>query len=129
MVFGETHTNLIFDLVVPYGYKEDTPLGQEIEAAGPAAESAAVYRGHSGAQLYLMPGRGRRMAGYIVYNGFWNPSGPPEPVARLSGRPESADRCCHRFPIPPDCAPGRYRAGHDGGGAVFVRRGFRPVLG
>ena len=23
------------------------------------------------------------MAGYIVYNGFWNPSGPPEPVARL----------------------------------------------
>ena len=31
VVFGETHTNLIFDLVVPYGYKEDTPLGQEIE--------------------------------------------------------------------------------------------------
>lgn len=31
VVFGETHTNLIFDLVVPYGYKEDQPLGQEIE--------------------------------------------------------------------------------------------------
>lgn len=31
VVFGETHTNLIFDLVVPYGYKEDPPLGTEIE--------------------------------------------------------------------------------------------------
>lgn len=31
VVFGETHTNLIFDLVVPYGYNEDQPLGQEIE--------------------------------------------------------------------------------------------------
>ncbi len=31
VVFGETHTNLIFDLVVPYGYKEEQPLGQELE--------------------------------------------------------------------------------------------------
>lgn len=23
------------------------------------------------------------MAGYVIYNGFWNPSGPPDPVSRL----------------------------------------------
>lgn len=31
VVFGETHTNLIFDLVIPFGYREAESLGQEIQ--------------------------------------------------------------------------------------------------
>lgn len=31
VVFGETHTNLIFDLVVPYGYRLEHSVGQEAE--------------------------------------------------------------------------------------------------
>ncbi len=31
VVFGETHTNLIFDLVIPYGYRPEHPVGQEVE--------------------------------------------------------------------------------------------------
>lgn len=31
VVFGETHTNLIFDLVIPYGYRSERPVGQEVE--------------------------------------------------------------------------------------------------
>ena len=31
VVFGDTHTNLIFDLVVPFGYPDPQKLGEEIQ--------------------------------------------------------------------------------------------------
>ncbi len=31
VVFGETHTNLLFDVVIPFGYKEESTLKEEIQ--------------------------------------------------------------------------------------------------
>ncbi len=41
------------------------------------------------------------MAGYIVYNGFWNPSGPPDPVERLERA--AAERGEMLRPVPNTC--------------------------
>lgn len=41
------------------------------------------------------------MAGYIVYNGFWNPSGPPDPVRRLQRAAEK--RGTELLPVPNTC--------------------------
>ena len=49
------------------------------------------------------------MAGYIIYNGFWNPGGPSDPVCRLQAA--AAGRGCILTPLPNTELIARFESG------------------
>lgn len=59
------------------------------------------------------------MAGYLIYNGFWNPKGPPDAVRRLQQAGERAGE-----PLTP--LPNTALAADFAGGTPAVRRRTPP---